>query len=102
MYPTQIDGVNKTPSDLESEFFSRTDQLIVLSGKFNSSSEGVDANLWNNINITIEFLGAGIADSNNSLDVIVKTKTNGSFHYNFSLSLANFSDPTDDLSLIHI
>ena len=94
---TQVDGVATTQSDFNNQFLSRTNQEIIISGVFNSSSEGVDANLWNNVPINIEIDGAGISNTNTSMDFTVNTVSNGTFFATFILNTANFSNPTENL-----
>ena len=68
LYQTEVDGVDTSQSDFNNNYLARDNQEILVSGVFNSSSEGVDANLWNNIPINIEIDGGGIGNSNTSMD----------------------------------
>jgi len=97
LYPTELDGVETSQSDFNNNYLTRNNQEILVSGVFNSSSDGVDANLWNNIPINIEIDGGGIGNSNTSMDVTVNTVSNGSFSFIFILNTANFSNPIDNV-----
>ena len=86
LYQTEVDGVDYSQTDFNNNYLARNNQEILVSGVFNSSSEGVDANDWNNIPIDIEIDGGGIGNLNTSMDVTVNTVSNGSFSFIFDVS----------------
>ncbi|MHA2504423.1 MAG: hypothetical protein ACXAE3_16330, partial [Candidatus Kariarchaeaceae archaeon] len=86
-------GTPFTKTQLEGDqFFSRTNQLVTLSGTYISTSLGANASHWNNVPVQVSISGSGLTDS--SLDSSgLATNASGIFVYSFSIDPTKFNDP---------